>query len=79
MTLAEKIGQLNQISPWDYNDLAGRVAAGQNLTVDLQGSCLRSRMIHEYTENGAGEYSRVHGNKLYFEIFGHVRTPLWKP
>lgn len=29
MTLAEKLGQLNQISPWDYNDLAGRVAAGQ--------------------------------------------------
>lgn len=29
MTLAEKLGQLNQLSPWDYNDLAGRVAAGQ--------------------------------------------------
>lgn len=29
MTLAEKLGQLNQISPWDYNDLAGRVASGQ--------------------------------------------------
>lgn len=29
MTLAEKIGQLNQLSPWDYNDLAGRVKAGQ--------------------------------------------------
>lgn len=70
MTLAEKIGQLNQISPWDYNDLAGRVAAGQNLTVDLQGSCLRSRMIHEYTENGAGEYSRVHGNKYTLKFLG---------
>lgn len=29
MTLAEKLGQMNQLSPWDYNDLAGRVAAGQ--------------------------------------------------
>lgn len=29
MTLSEKLGQLNQISPWDYNDLAGRVASGQ--------------------------------------------------
>lgn len=29
MDLSEKLGQLNQISPWDYNDLAGRVAAGQ--------------------------------------------------
>ncbi len=29
MTLSEKLGQLNQISPWDYNDLAGRVATGQ--------------------------------------------------
>lgn len=29
MELSEKLGQLNQISPWDYNDLAGRVATGQ--------------------------------------------------
>ncbi len=29
MTLAEKLGQMNQLSPWDYNDLAGRVASGQ--------------------------------------------------
>lgn len=29
MELKEKLGQLNQISPWDFNDLAGRVAAGQ--------------------------------------------------
>lgn len=29
MTLKEKLGQLNQISPWDYNDLAGRVKTGQ--------------------------------------------------
>lgn len=29
MTLFEKLGQLNQTSPWDDNDLAGRVATGQ--------------------------------------------------
>ena len=29
MELSEKLGQLNQLSPWDFNDLAGRVSAGQ--------------------------------------------------
>lgn len=52
MTLAEKIGQLNQISPWDYNDLAGRVAAGQigfilNVTDPVQVDKIQKVAVEE--------------------------------
>lgn len=29
MTLEEKIGQMNQLSPWDFDDLAGKVRKGE--------------------------------------------------
>lgn len=42
----------------------------QNLTFDLQGSYLRSRMMHDYAENGIGESNRVTGNKYTFKFLG---------
>lgn len=29
MTLEEKLGQMNQLSPWDFNELAGKVRKGE--------------------------------------------------
>ena len=29
MTLEEKLGQMNQLSPWDFEDLARRVRKGE--------------------------------------------------
>lgn len=47
-----------------------QLAEGQKLTFDLQGSYLRSRMAHEYAENGIGESDRVNGNKYAVKFLG---------
>lgn len=47
-----------------------QLAVGQNLTFDLQCSYMRSRILHEYTENGVGESSRVNGNKFAVKFLG---------
>lgn len=48
------------------HQLGGR----QNLTFDLQGSYLRSRMAHDYAENGVGESGRVNGKKFAVKFLG---------
>lgn len=47
-----------------------QLAAGRNLTFDLQGSYLKSRMTHNYAENGVGESGRVNGNKFAAKFLG---------
>lgn len=47
-----------------------QLGEGQNLTFDLQASYLKSRMSHDYAENGVGESSRVRGNRLAVRFLG---------
>lgn len=47
-----------------------QLGGGQNLSFDLQGSYLRSRMAHVYAENGIGESSLVNGNKFAAKFLG---------
>lgn len=75
MTLAEKIGQLNQISPWDYNDLAGRVAAGQigsilNVTDPVQVDKIQKVAVEESRLGIPLLVARdvIHGYKTIFPI-----------
>lgn len=58
-----------------------QLGGGQNLTFDLQESYLRSRMAHDYAENGVGESSRVNGNKFAVKFLGmyenHKGSRVW--
>lgn len=47
-----------------------KMKENQNVTFDLQGSFLRSRMMHTYAENGIGEINRVNGNKYAVKFTG---------
>lgn len=47
-----------------------RFTDNSNLTVDLQGSYIHSRMLHEYSEDGIGESSRVKGDKYALRFLG---------
>lgn len=50
------------------------LAEGQNLTFDLEGAYLRSRMAHEYAENGVGESNRVTGNRYAVKFLGRYEN-----
>ena len=47
-----------------------KLSERQNLTFDLLGSYLHSRMLHDYSENGIGETNRVKGNKYSLKFLG---------
>ena len=47
-----------------------RISDNRSLTVDAQGSYIRSRMLHEYSENETAESSRVKGNSYAFKLLG---------
>lgn len=58
-----------------------QLAEGQNLTFEIQGSYLRSRMAHEYTENGISESNQVDGKRYgakFLGIYEHRdRNRIW--
>lgn len=45
-----------------------RIADKQNLIVDGQGSWMHSRMLHDYSEDGIGESSRVDGDSYAMKL-----------
>lgn len=47
-----------------------QLAEGQNIAFDLQSSYMRSRMMHQYSENQIGEISRVNGSKYTMKFLG---------
>lgn len=47
-----------------------QLSSRQNLTFDMQGSLMHSRMSHEYSENGVGECASVRGDKYSFKFQG---------
>lgn len=52
-----------------------------SLSLNVQGSYLRSRMLHEYRENGIGENSRAKGSKYSLKVIGmyevHAGNRVW--
>lgn len=47
-----------------------KLSGGSSLLFDAGGSYMRSRSLHEYSENGAGELNRVTGDKYAFRFRG---------
>lgn len=54
----------------------------QNITFELNGSYLRSGMLHLYSENGLGEISDVNGRKYSLKFLGmleqHAGSRIWR-